>query len=991
MEGVYTDHEVRIHLTRFRDILSAFKPTTQKYGSNAAQTFLSAVLPEQQDEAQKAVREKVIIELFANYDFKGADSNAMDLLSIDNSPVPKKCIEGISPSKFNPPSLSKKTAGDLFYLNVTTLEGESLEITCSCSGFYLNDSNFSPSIEKDSDIHSTLISLLSATSPLFKKNFEELSKQNASVAPFDYLQTNTPCYPWAIKSELLTADIGRTLDLNLSASDMLASLSTRDWNEDIQSAAELPRESGADRIMRDQARSKAHYDFIDAAMQGAMSVIDRSIVPINPQDSIEAQMFIHNNIFFSQGYDNQEQFENYGGRDAAHVAVSKDINGINTLMNLDLPDVHTVGTCIVDYKGQRIVCQTIVPGILKKSDNQESAIQYGSIDGGIEILSNHLFGPTAQTVGKALRLAEHKIKDGKDATHTLFTSVDTKGVQGTDSRRYLMDLYRNTPVDIEFLDAAEKEQDTNPYPHQMALLRPELIELFYQSKIQEAVIAFQEKEKAAKQANADAVVEKPDFNFTKVFNPDVFTLAKLDSSPAELEAEQQFVRELSSFTWRIISQMVFDIVRFNVSMPHDSEGLTKLLHIRGISMRQLGKITLLFDQMKEFSLPLFKDICVQEMVSRAAKILLRQYLKETPSFLVKECIAHFFNCLFMDTNAKPKAVIDSIHHHVQLYLSQGEQFLWSSLTPASLQKSIIETVKSRFRYDISQTDRKNRNLPVLRTVCMKVGIQIEAKTYEFVATPIFCPQDIHNMYPIVKHAAPRAAFSEDAFEHGRMCLVKDDKQLGNDLIKEALSMQEQIYGPIHPETAKSYANVAMIQFNNEEKNYPQLVAIQRRAVTAFERTRGVDDPDTLQQYTNLAYFEFLAGNQVNGLELMAHALKISALIHQGYMHPDIAASYANTGAMLQSLNQYELAVKFHETAAAINVQMMGAEHPSTISSQEILVQSYFLNSEFKKALMLERQVYNQYKIRFGEDDARTIEQAQVLTTLATKAVEAVNI
>lgn len=47
-----------------------------------------------------------------------------------------------------------------------------------------------------------------------------------------------------------------------------------------------------------------------------------------------------------------------------------------------------------------------------------------------------------------------------------------------------MDLYRLTPVDIEFLDEVAKDNE-NPYPHRLTLIRPELITLYIQHKISE--------------------------------------------------------------------------------------------------------------------------------------------------------------------------------------------------------------------------------------------------------------------------------------------------------------------------------------------------------------------------------------------------------------------------------------------------------------------------------------------------------------------------
>jgi protein TIF31 len=71
-------------------------------------------------------------------------------------------------------------AGDLLYLDLTTLEGQEYYITATPSGFFLNKStnreNFDPTPRKTSHLHKHLVGLLSQISPLFKKNFALLQK-----------------------------------------------------------------------------------------------------------------------------------------------------------------------------------------------------------------------------------------------------------------------------------------------------------------------------------------------------------------------------------------------------------------------------------------------------------------------------------------------------------------------------------------------------------------------------------------------------------------------------------------------------------------------------------------------------------------------------------------------------------------------------------------------------------------------------------------------
>lgn len=45
-----------------------------------------------------------------------------------------------------------------------------------------------------------------------------------------------------------------------------------------------------------------------------------------------------------------------------------------------------------------------------------------------------------------------RVLDAKTgAVHELFSSVECKGITGTDQRRYILDILRSTPVDLNFV------------------------------------------------------------------------------------------------------------------------------------------------------------------------------------------------------------------------------------------------------------------------------------------------------------------------------------------------------------------------------------------------------------------------------------------------------------------------------------------------------------------------------------------------------------
>ena len=268
---------------------------------------------------------------------------------------------------------------------------------------------------------------------------------------------------------------------------------TREWNEELQAVRELPSSSIHERLLRDRAFFKVHSDFVAAATRGAMLVVDGGVLAINPGDEPRSQMFIWSNIFFSLGFDVREHYGDYGGDAAAFVAPLLDLRGVQVYNQADVKGLHTLGTVIVDYKGFRITAQSIIPGILERE--QEQSVVYGSIDFGKTIVTSTDYNDLLETVAKATRQQIHQVKNKDDQEKTMYTSVETKGIQGNDKRNYVLDLLRTMPPDVNYYEGALKPDDLElfsesakklnfprSHTHRLAVHRHELIETFCEAR-----------------------------------------------------------------------------------------------------------------------------------------------------------------------------------------------------------------------------------------------------------------------------------------------------------------------------------------------------------------------------------------------------------------------------------------------------------------------------------------------------------------------------
>ena len=520
IEDPYTEKEARMHMVRIREIIGAAGDRADSlHGLSAGLSLHDSVLPWGGSLGNLAMKEKPgnaraseTPNPLAGFEFDAPAST--DTLLPPVVEPPPKTVKSLSVSAWNPPPHQLRQKGHHLYLQLTTNEGEQFQITSHVLGFFVSkssNSKFDPFPKpppKNAASHS-LFSLISSLSPSFSGCFQALLESNNKRDPLsNYQITNAiPYCPWLISTAASSLaahqpDFTRTQETYL-ISGIENTETLRDWNEEIQSTRELPRDAVHDRVFRERLTAKILTEFNEAAARGAVMVARGEVPPLNPTEGQDAQIFVYNNIFYSFGADGVGTFTSDGGDEAARVAVGKDVFGVRAVNQLDIAGLSTPGTIIVDYLGKRLVAQSIVPGIFKHREPEEHQVDYGGVDSRHVVAENEAFVPTFSKVSKALKIKKHAVWDKEGKKHVLEASVETKGLLGTDGRKYILDLYRLTPLDITWLeghwsdsvDGAATPQDRD-YPHRMTVLRPELIEAYWRVKLGDYVKAEVEKRRS---------------------------------------------------------------------------------------------------------------------------------------------------------------------------------------------------------------------------------------------------------------------------------------------------------------------------------------------------------------------------------------------------------------------------------------------------------------------------------------------------------------
>ncbi|KAF2963331.1 hypothetical protein GQX73_g10250 [Xylaria multiplex] len=1027
VEDPYTEKEARIHVIRIRDLVGAAGDRTDTLqGLLPGVSLFDSVTTEAKDV------DNVQASL---YDFD-APAKTSTLLPKEEEPAPKTV-----------------KSGHLLYLLVTTNEGEQHQITSHVGGFYVNkssNSKFDPSpraAPKSYSAHS-LLTLLGQISSSFLDSFEQLLQFNNRKEPLATFQmTNAiPAAPWLVPSQSSplcahSSDITRTQEGYLIAGvDNTDTL--RDWNEEFQAARELPKETVQDRVFRERFISKLFADYTDAAARGAILVARGEVTPLNPTEGPDAQIFVYNNVFFSFGADGVGTFTSEGGDDAARVATGKDVNGVRIVNQLDIDGLYSPATVVVDYLGKRIVGQTVVPGIFKQREPGENSIDYGAVEGKDVVAADERFAAPFEKLSQALRVKKHPVWDKDGKRFDLEASVELKGLMGTDGRKYVLDLYRITPLDVLWLEEndAKTEGDGMEYPHRMTVLRPELVETLRTLKWSEWVngeitrikerstkekLEKKDSDESKEQKNTDdaEIEEKIDgSNFSFSLNPDAFSgqVPRTKEEEKEMAADEEDVRNACKHLRdAVIPDFVNDIKSSDLPFPMDGSSLAKMMHKRGINMRYLGSIVSLCEGSRLLRL---RDLCLQEVISRAFKHVAGKYLRYLPMPLTSACIAHLLNCLLGSAfNSKPVADIDESLK--SLYPEADLAF--ANVTIESLRKEIEAQSTRRFKVTLnSDWHSEIKHLQLLREVSLKLGLQLQAKDFQFagessntidkpnghvngdgekakkkkkkardgspasVASSVtlpstFAADDIINVVPIIKDSAPKSAISEEALEGGRHSIIQGNHKIGQELLLESLTLHEQIYGILHSEVARAYSSLAQIYYQLEEKE--AAVDLARKAVIVSERTIGIDSAETLLYYLNLGLYIHGSGDSKTALAYVKHALNLWKIIY-GPDHPDSITTLNNAAVMLQHMQAYHESRIWFEQALVVCERVVGPQSLQAASLLFQLAQALALDNESKAALVKMRDCYNIFLHELGPENNNTKEAETWLEQLTQNAV-----
>ncbi|PKU87812.1 Clustered mitochondria protein [Dendrobium catenatum] len=161
---------------------------------------------------------------------------------------------------------------------------------------------------------------------------------------------------------------------------------------------------------------------------------------------------------------------------------------------------------------------------------------------------------------------------------------------------------------------------------------------------------------------------------------------------------------------------------------------------------------------------------------------------------------------------------------------------------------------------------------------------------------------------------------------------------------------------------------------------------QQKALDINERELGLDHPDTMKSYGDLAVFYYRLQHTELALKYVNRALYLLHLTC-GPSHPNTAATYINVAMMEEGLGNVHVALRYLHEALKCNQRLLGADHIQTAASYHAIAIALSLMEAYTLSVQHEQTTLRILQTKLGAEDLRTQDAAAWLEYFESKVQE----
>lgn len=170
--------------------------------------------------------------------------------------------------------------------------------------------------------------------------------------------------------------------------------------------------------------------------------------------------------------------------------------------------------------------------------------------------------------------------------------------------------------------------------------------------------------------------------------------------------------------------------------------------------------------------------------------------------------------------------------------------------------------------------------------------------------------------------------------------------------RPALTIQEKVLGPDHPDVANSLNNLAALLASQGKPTEAE--SLHRRALAIWERVLEPDHPAVATSLNNLAGLLRVQGKLAEAEPLYRHSLAIREKV-LGPDHPSLATSLNSLALLLEDQGKPAEAESLHRRALEIGEKVLGLDHPDVAISLNNLAELLRVQGKLGEAKLLQRR------------------------------------
>jgi tetratricopeptide (TPR) repeat protein len=209
------------------------------------------------------------------------------------------------------------------------------------------------------------------------------------------------------------------------------------------------------------------------------------------------------------------------------------------------------------------------------------------------------------------------------------------------------------------------------------------------------------------------------------------------------------------------------------------------------------------------------------------------------------------------------------------------------------------------------------------------------------------------------------------------------RNLGNlaeaeQLLRQALSLDERHFGPSHPNVATCLNNLAALL--HDSNRLDEAEKLYRRALAIDEKSFGANDDKVATCLNNLAALLYEKNRLNEAEELYRRALAADER-SLGPSHSKLATHLNNLAQLLRATDRPDEAEPLYRRALAIDEEALGPNHPRIAGHLDNLAQLLHAINRLGEAESLYRRALAIDEQSFGSDDPRIATHLSNLATL----------